>query len=80
MSFSVSDHTGQLWLSAFNEIGQVILGRTADEMERLRGEDEAAFQQIIYAAQCKVYEFVGRAKSDSFNDVMRVRYQAQTAK
>jgi replication factor A1 len=80
MSFSVSDHTGQLWLSAFNDIGQIILGHPAGEMERLRNEDEAAFHRIIYAAQCRVYDFVGRAKSDSFNDVVRVRYQAQTAK
>lgn len=36
MSFSVSDHTGQVWLQAFNEAGEALLGKTADEMFTLK--------------------------------------------
>ncbi|KAK4897235.1 hypothetical protein LTR28_001754, partial [Elasticomyces elasticus] len=40
MSVSVSDHTGQLWLSCFDDVGRSIMGMTADELMALKEEGE----------------------------------------
>lgn len=36
LSFSVSDHTGQMWLQAFNDTAELILGHKADDMVALK--------------------------------------------
>jgi replication factor A1 len=63
-----------VWLSTFNDVGQQLLGYSADDLERLRSEDEQAFGKVIAGAVGKMYNFRCRAKSDSFNDQVKVRY------
>jgi hypothetical protein len=36
---AASDHTGNAWLSAFNEVGNKILGKEATEMDHLKQTD-----------------------------------------
>lgn len=33
---AVADHSGQAWLQGFNDIGQVVFGMTADELEEIK--------------------------------------------
>jgi len=35
LSISVLDHSGQMWLTGFNDIGEMLLGVNANEMRRL---------------------------------------------
>jgi len=79
MSCILSDETGQIWLSTFNDIGQQLIGYSADDMERLKGEDEQQFTKIIAGAVGKMYNFRCRAKADSFNDQVKIRYHANSA-
>lgn len=79
LSLSVGDHSGQCWLSGFNDVGQLILGVSAGELESMRSEDEAAFRKVFQQAAGKTYNFGCRAKSDTYNDQMKVRYQIQRA-
>ncbi len=74
MSCIISDQTGQVWLSTFNDVGQQLLGYSADDMERLKNEDDQQFGRVIASAVGKMYNFRCRAKSDSFNDQVKVRY------
>ncbi|GAA6061586.1 hypothetical protein JCM10212_004336 [Sporobolomyces blumeae] len=77
LSLAVNDFTSQIWLSGFNEIGQEILGVSANEMQALKEEDEAQFNQIVQAVIGRQYNFNVKAKADSYGDTTRVRYQAQ---
>lgn len=69
MSVNVSDHTGQLWLSAFNEAGLVIMGRPAEEVVAVdndtSGGDKRALHDIFYAATYKTWLFRCKGKMES---------------
>ncbi|KAK5135705.1 hypothetical protein LTR08_004691 [Meristemomyces frigidus] len=80
MSVNVSDHTGQIWLSCFNEVGLQIMGLTANEVMALRDEgDERRVSETFADANCKTFAFKCKAKMDTFQDQQRVRYQVQYA-
>lgn len=36
LNVSIMDHTGHIWVTAFNEIGEAILGKDANEMTALK--------------------------------------------
>ncbi|KAG8899079.1 Replication factor A protein 1 [Tulasnella sp. 408] len=74
MTLHVADHTNQLWLQAFNDVGQSILGMTAKQLYEIEQDDHAAAQGFIERAHSKIFNFSCRAKSDTFNDQTRIRY------
>lgn len=72
MSVNVSDHTGQIWLSCFNEVGELIMGQPANELMRMRDEgDERAITEAFAEANCKTFVFRCKAKMDTFQDQQR---------
>lgn len=71
MSVNVNDHTGQLWLSCFDDVGRVIMGKSADELMALKEEDETRFAAEFEAANCTKLSFRCRAKMDTFQDTPR---------
>lgn len=71
MSVNVSDHTGQMWLSGFDETGRLIVGQTADELMDLKENDEKALQEKMVAATGQAWVFRCRAKMDNFQDQQR---------
>ncbi|SCV68933.1 BQ2448_1953 [Microbotryum intermedium] len=79
VSIAVNDFTNQVWLSGFNEMGLQLLKRTANEMQQLKDENEEEFQSVINKALGTMYNFSVKAKADSFNDQVKVRYQLQKA-
>ncbi|WPH00458.1 replication factor a protein 1 [Acrodontium crateriforme] len=80
MSVNVSDHTGQIWLSCFDDVGAQIMGMPANDIMRMREEgDEKAVNEAFQDANCKTFIFKCKAKMDTFQDQQRVRYQVQYA-
>lgn len=79
MSLNVSDHTGQIWLSCFDDVGRMIIGKSADQLNELKENDEKAVGEIFQEANCQTYLFKCRAKMDNFQDQQRVRYQVSGA-
>ncbi|KAG8158463.1 hypothetical protein KVR01_011585 [Diaporthe batatas] len=80
MSVNVNDHTGQLWLSCFDDTGRAIMGgRSADELMRLKETDEEGLARVFDEANCTKYSFRCRAKMDMFGDMQRIRYQVMRA-
>lgn len=71
ISSNVSDHTGQIWLSCFDEVGRLIMGMTADQLMELRDNDEKAVSQIFQEANCKTWNFRCKAKMDNFQGQQR---------
>ncbi|KAF5864445.1 Replication factor A protein 1 [Aspergillus alliaceus] len=71
MLISVSDHTGQLYLSCFDEVGRSMMGITADQLMEIRQNDEKAAGDIFQEANCRTWSFRCRAKVDNFGDQQR---------
>jgi replication factor A1 len=71
MPISVSDHTGQLWLSCFDDTGRLIMGTSADNLMQLREDDNDAFQAVFHEANCRTWSFRCRAKIDTFGEQQR---------
>ncbi|OVA02158.1 OB-fold nucleic acid binding domain [Macleaya cordata] len=44
MVVKISDPSGETWVSAFNEQAEKIIGCSADELDRIRTQDESQFQ------------------------------------
>lgn len=75
VTISVNDHTGQIWLNCFDDVGRQIIGRSADDIAQIKEENQQAALNIFHEANCKSYIFRVRAKQDSYNGAVRVRYQ-----
>jgi len=72
MSVNVNDHTGQLWLSCFDDVGRIIMGMSADElMEIKENDDERRVLSIFEAANCSKLSFQCRAKMDTYGENQR---------
>ena len=71
ISANVSDHTGQIWLSCFDEVGRLMMGMTGDQLMELRENDEKAVSQLFQEANCKTWNFRCKAKMDTFQDQQR---------
>ncbi|KAI9014187.1 putative RFA1 protein [Hyaloraphidium curvatum] len=80
MSCSVSDHTGQMWLSAFNETAQAILGgMSANDLIALRDSDSNRYGEIFTDATFKRYNFRVRAKMENFNEEQKIKCSIMAA-
>ncbi|KAI8928253.1 hypothetical protein BC831DRAFT_423805 [Entophlyctis helioformis] len=73
LSFSVSDYTGQTWLSTFNEVGEKLLGKSANEMVVLKENNRAEFDRVLEQAVFRQYTFNCRAKAETYQDELKVR-------
>lgn len=72
MSINVSDHTGQLWLSCFDDVGRMIMGMSADQvMEMYESGEQSARDRAFQEANCRTWVFKCRAKMDNFQDQQR---------
>lgn len=71
MSINVSDYTGQIWLSCFDDVGRMIMGMSADQLMELKENDEKAAGDAFQEANCKTFMFKCRAKMDNFQDQQR---------
>lgn len=71
MLMNVSDHTGQLWLSCFDEVGKLVMGVSANELVEAKEENEHAAEEIMRNANCRTWIFRCRAKTEYFGDQQR---------
>ncbi|KAI0134186.1 replication factor-a protein 1 [Xylariales sp. AK1849] len=71
MSLNVNDHTGQLWLSCFDDVGRIVMGMSADEAMELKENDENAVSAAFENANCTKLNFRCRAKMDTYGDNQR---------
>lgn len=71
MSVNVNDHTGELWLSCFDEVGRIVMGRSADELMEIKENDEAQVSAAFEASNCTKLNFRCRAKLDTYGDDQR---------
>ena len=73
---SITDATGQLWTTLFDEQAKKLLGIDANELMKLSLPNEShAVAEYISRAYFKEYNFRLRVKQDTFNDQLKLRYQ-----
>ncbi|KAL3469470.1 hypothetical protein BJX99DRAFT_241251 [Aspergillus californicus] len=77
---NVSDHTGQLWLNCFDDVGRMAMGTSADHLTELQQNEDKAVDDIFQSANCRTWTFSCRAKIDTFGDQQRIRYQVSFAR
>ncbi|OOF90747.1 hypothetical protein ASPCADRAFT_211662 [Aspergillus carbonarius ITEM 5010] len=80
MHVNVSDHTGQLWLSCFDDVGRLMMGTSANQLMELLQTDEKAAGDVFQDANCRTWNFRCRAKIDHFGEQQRIRYQISSAR
>lgn len=78
MSLNVNDHTGQLWLSCFDDTGRAIIGMSADQLMELKENDSTAMEKAFEESNCKTWIFKCRAKMDTFQDQARYVFTPRT--
>lgn len=72
MSVNVSDHTGQIWLSCFDETGKQMMGMSANDVWAMKEEgDDKKVGEVFQDATCRTYIFRCKAKMDNFQDQQR---------
>lgn len=71
MSVNISDHTGQLWVSCFDETGRLIIGKSADELMEIKEVDDKQVAEIFSDANCRIFNWRCKAKLDSFQEQQR---------
>jgi len=76
LRFCATDFTGNIWLTAFNEVAEKILKKSASEAEKLSMENPEAYEKMFKDAQFKKYVFKCKAWSDVWEDSLRIRYDA----
>jgi len=73
MSANIFDCTGNQWVTCFQESAETILGETAENVGRMRDEDDRAFEDLFDSACFKMYTMKLRAKMESYNDESRFK-------
>jgi replication factor A1 len=82
MSFSISDHTTQVWVSCFDEVGKLIVGKPASDIARLADTgDQAGLEEVLNTPVGNEYLFRCRARRDLYSEQTsgEVRYQVVSA-
>ncbi|KAK4019388.1 replication protein A 70 kDa DNA-binding subunit [Daphnia magna] len=73
LSVNIADATEQQWVTCFQETAETLLGKSADEIGRLKDTDNAEFQKIFEEATFKWYVFRLRVKMEMYNDENRLK-------
>jgi len=75
MQINVCDHTGQLWLSCFDDTGRLIMGASADELMSFKAQSDGELSAdpvpAFENANCRRYNFRVRAKMETFQEQER---------
>lgn len=71
LALNVNDHTGQMWLTAFDEVGKLVIGKSADELMEMKENDPPAMERVFEDANCKMMTFKVRCKTDTYQDQAR---------
>jgi replication factor A1 len=64
---NITDFTGEQWISCFNDVSEVLVKQTAQDLGELKESDEAAYDQVFTDANFAMYNFRLRAKVDTYN-------------
>ncbi|KAK0583673.1 hypothetical protein LWI29_001331 [Acer saccharum] len=75
LQFQIQDHTGLTWVTAFQEVGEKIMGVSAKDLYHLKyvDQNDEKFTDIICNATFTKYLFKLKVNEETFNDEQRVK-------
>ena len=74
MSMQIADNTASQWVSAFDNEGQAILGKSADELNESKcSGDDDGYEQVFNDATWERYLVGLRVKSESYQEQERIK-------
>lgn len=73
LNMNISDETDNIWVTCFQEQGEIVLGMKANEIGQLMEENEAQFEEILKKPNFTTYFFKIRVKMERYNDEERLR-------
>ncbi|KAK7694058.1 hypothetical protein QCA50_003634 [Cerrena zonata] len=77
ISMAVADYTQQAWFQGFNDVGEIIFHRPANQLMESKFNDEAKFTKTIEEAIGQQFNFTCRVKQETYNDNTKWRYGIQ---
>ena len=69
MTTNVVDHTGQMYLTCFDDVGRMLMGMSADDLTQLKAEEQDA--EVFQRATYQTFMFKCKAKMDTYQDQQR---------
>ncbi|KAI5303743.1 Replication factor A protein 1 [Ascosphaera pollenicola] len=76
---NVCDHTGQLWLNCFDDVGRSVMNCSADDYMKMKESDEKGAEDLVRQAAFQTFNFRCRAKQEFYQEMPRTRYQIMSA-
>lgn len=75
LQLNIQDHTGDVWVTSFQETGEEILGISAKELYFMKHEeqDDERFVEIVRSVLHNEYCFKLKVKEESWGDEQRVK-------
>jgi len=74
---NITDHTDSIWLQCFNETGNIIIDKGANELNSMKEHEESVFLDWIDSRYFKSYIFKCRAKMETYKERNIIKYQVQ---
>ena len=67
LQINLMDHAGQMWITAFNEVAEQMMGISANELHALKDEgNEVEFNKYFQTCVGKTFTFQMMAKQDTY--------------
>jgi len=73
LSLCCGDSSGSLWMNAFNDAAETILGYKASELAAIKAADSTRADDILNNATCRPFTFKVKAKMEMYQDEQKVR-------
>lgn len=73
-SMLVSDHTGQVRLQGFGDVGLAVFDMSADELMEIKENDPERYSVILSKSRHSTFNFTCRAKLDAYQGRSGMRY------
>jgi replication factor A1 len=78
-SMQIADHTGATWINVFNETGEELLGKNAEELYYLKQNDETSYAFAFKEPLFKPLIFKLRAKQETYQGESKLRCNVMAA-
>lgn len=73
LNFCISDSTNSVWVTAFHEEAEKLIGKNAKDLADMKDQNEEEFEETIGSLNFKTFQFRLRTKMDNFKEETRTR-------
>lgn len=79
ISMKIADYSSSSWVSAFDEVGPLLFGRTALQMRDLKENDSNMFEHVVEEAMCKPLLLKVSVKERTWREATQIRHTVSKA-